>query len=134
MKLAETIIDLVRNLAHQRESLPNHIYLRSIRNRQDHSPKLKIIRKRIAPETNLFNDDGDPIEFAIENSGGIIRQFISILHKAAMSVGRHQGINISLYDVEEGASSFGQTLEKHLQNLEKRITAKSILPAVASGE
>lgn len=77
----------------------------------------QIIYKRIAPGHDLIT--GDAIDFAIAKSGGIIRQFISIVHNAAVKVGLSGAQRISVNDVEEGASTFRQILERSIISQEK---------------
>ncbi|MEM1220490.1 MAG: hypothetical protein AAGH79_16330 [Bacteroidota bacterium] len=77
----------------------------------------KIIQKRIAEDQELITEEA--IDYAINKSGGIIRQFISIVHNAAVKVGLTGANRISLNDVEEGASTFRQILERSIISQEK---------------
>lgn len=76
-----------------------------------------IVVKRMSPGADLIEDKA--IEEAIEKSGGIIRQFLAILHNAARNVAMLDGKSISLRDVEEGAIEFRQNLERSIISKEK---------------
>ncbi|MEM7660130.1 MAG: hypothetical protein AAF399_28735, partial [Bacteroidota bacterium] len=70
----------------------------------------KVIQYRIAPGHDLVR--ADAIERAIEGSGGVLRQFVEIMHhasqRAAMSDPNGQ---ITLGDVEEGVHSVRRRME-----------------------
>lgn len=69
----------------------------------------EIVFKRIAEDADLI--DKDAVLLAIENCGGIIRQFISILYYSATLVRRLKGTKIKLADVLHGCDTLRQTLE-----------------------
>ncbi len=60
-----------------------------------------IVRRRIADGCSASLIESDAIEEAIEMSGGHIRQFIHILHEAAVRVRRLKAERVSKHDVEK---------------------------------
>ena len=83
-----------------------------------------IVNKRIAPGTHLI--DQAAIEFAIDKSGGIIRQFIKILSYAGRRVRMLQRAHITLEDVDYGASRMREELEASLIGMEKIQLLESV--------
>ena len=77
----------------------------------------KIVYKRIDPEVTLIDEEA--IDYAIDHSGGVIRQFIKILSHAGRRVRRLKGEKISLNDVDYGADKVRQELEASLIGTEK---------------
>ena len=69
----------------------------------------QVLYKRIHPDQHLIEPAA--VELAVDSSGGIIRQFISILYYAATQVRRNKGACISGQDVADGCATVRQTLE-----------------------
>ena len=69
----------------------------------------EIVSKRIA-HTELIQEGS--IEQAIKASGGILRQYITILHEAAKHARRKKGEQLHDFNVEEGIRVFRQILER----------------------
>ncbi|MBR9923351.1 MAG: hypothetical protein GYB31_21165 [Bacteroidetes bacterium] len=72
----------------------------------------EIVKNRIADNADLFDEDA--LEFAINHSGGVVRQMIQILFHASRKVGRLGGNKISLNDVEDGAAEFTPTITRSI--------------------
>ena len=77
----------------------------------------EVVYKRIDPEVKLIDDEA--LDYAIDHSGGIIRQFIKILSHAGRRVRRLKGERISINDVDYGADKVRQELEASLIGTEK---------------
>lgn len=74
----------------------------------------QIIKKRMSESVNLIDDDA--IDYAIKMSGGIVRQFIAILHNAAAKAGKLKLSKISLEDAKDGASDYRRILERSIMS------------------
>lgn len=72
----------------------------------------QVARQRIAEGTDLITDEG--IGRAIEASGGILRQFISILHYATRRAAMAKGERVSINDVNEAISQLRSQMEPAL--------------------
>lgn len=93
----------------------------------------KVILNRIATNVNLITDEA--ITLAIEKSGGITRQFISILHGAATRVRRLKGSQISKEDVTFSVDHFRRTvLERAIIGKEKIDVLAKILTSYFPGQ
>ena len=77
----------------------------------------QIVYRRIDKDSGLI--DPQAIDYAIEHSGGIIRQFIKILSHAGRRVRRLRGNKISLNDVDYGADKVRQELEASIIGKDK---------------
>lgn len=67
----------------------------------------EVVAKRIKPGKKLIEDNA--LEMAIEFSGGILRQFLTILHEAAAKARLQKASTISVKEVEETIEKFGNT-------------------------
>ncbi|MEM0992728.1 MAG: hypothetical protein AAGI49_06805 [Bacteroidota bacterium] len=72
----------------------------------------KIIRRRIDSSVTLIEDH--MIDQAIEASGGIVRQYLSILHEAARHARRKKGAKINDLNLKEGKDVYRQMLERSI--------------------
>ncbi len=98
-------------------SNPNHPGQDLKKEVAEHEEKLRqVIRARIAQKTDLVKPEA--LEFAIQQSGGIIRQLVNILRFAILRAG-NEAKKISLNDVENGAEAFRPVLRDSLVTPDK---------------
>jgi hypothetical protein len=67
----------------------------------------EVVARRTMPGANLI--DANALDMAIEYSGGILRQFLTILHEAAAKTRLQKAATISVKEVEETIEQFGNT-------------------------
>lgn len=79
-----------------------------------------LLAKRIADKVDLI--DPFATKLAIENSGGILRQYISILHTATKKVRRLKGKKVYEHNIKDGMSAFRQMLERSVVVKTEKIT------------
>lgn len=72
----------------------------------------EIIHRRIAEGVDILTDEA--LEYAIEQSGGNIRQLLSILYFAARRVAVLEGKKVSLEDAKAGATEMRHILERSI--------------------
>ncbi|MCO6489512.1 MAG: hypothetical protein J5I98_13890 [Phaeodactylibacter sp.] len=93
-------------------SNPNHPEQDLKKEVEEHKEMLRrVIHARVAPEPELIQPKA--LEYAIQQSGGIIRQLVNILRYAILRAG-NEAEKISLNDVENGAEAFRPVLRDSL--------------------
>ncbi len=76
-----------------------------------------VVTKRIAEKGGILSSEA--LEFAIDQSGGNVRQLVSILYYAARKVRTLRGEHISLSDAMDGAKVVRRDLERSLISSDK---------------
>lgn len=77
----------------------------------------EIVKKRIMDGVVLIEEDA--VEEAIKYSGGIVKQFIQILHYAAINVAYLKGNKISLNDIISGCEEIKKLMVRPIIQKEK---------------
>lgn len=87
---------------------------------EEHRERLtRLALNRVAPDTDLIAEEA--IEEAIKYSGGILRQYISILHEAAKKVRRNKGEKVHAFSIEDGTDSLRHMLERSIVISKEKI-------------